>query len=127
MEQVQKSMLFAFSTGTTLTALSLALALFTTTSATADHVVEVNAGRDHNVQTTLRIPDTYTVTGAQVIQTLYQIADLHVDIQVDGVAFSKDLDTEQIDVSSISTIKSYVPTYLRAADGSVQKIVFTSR
>ena len=127
MEQVQKSMFFAFSTGTTLTALSLALALFTTTSETVGHVGEVNAGRDHNVQTTLRVPETYTVTGAQVIQTLYQIADLHVDIQVDGMEFTKDLETGQIDVSNVSTTKSYVPTYLRAADGSVQKIVFTSR
>lgn len=63
-------------------------------------------------------------TGAQVIQTLYQINEIEADIQVNNTQFSKLIDIKSTDVSSIDPYKVYIVTFQRNTEGMLEKIIF---
>jgi hypothetical protein len=108
-------------------ALTVGILLFNGTSSTLDGTYQLMKKSDHNQRMDLKITGTYTVTGAQVLQTINLIDDVGCDISVDGVTFHPGLDIQQTDVSVVNLTKKYVPSYTRKSDGSLARVTFTSQ
>jgi hypothetical protein len=76
--------------------------------------------------TSLEVNGRETYTGAEVLQSIYQIHVLGANIRVGNQTFFyKDLDLETLDVSGIDLRRTYDVTYIRDSNGTVQTIVFT--
>jgi len=78
--------------------------------------------------TSLEVNGRETYTGAEVLQSIYQIHVLGADIQVvdsQTFFFPKNLDLETLDVSGIDLRRTYDVTYYRDSNGTVLTIVFT--
>ncbi|MHA0855270.1 hypothetical protein [Paenibacillus sp. CMAA1364] len=103
---------------------SMSLYLFTTTGDTIQKMVDMNTQLDKNIHTTLKVPIAFSVSGAQVRQSLYVIRDIGVDIEVNGVMYSTSIDPTTLDVSSINLNKKYTPTYIRDDKGALTMLRF---
>jgi biotin operon repressor len=79
---------------------------------------------DKSITSTLKIPTNYTVSGAEVRQSIYKIKDIGVDIVVNGATFPKTLDPTLVNVSGIDLNKKYTPTYVRDTKGNLTLLRF---
>ncbi|MNJ28196.1 hypothetical protein [Paenibacillus bouchesdurhonensis] len=80
---------------------------------------------ERRLYTSLQLNSNETYTGAEVIQSLYQIPQLGVNIQVGGQYFSKYNDPETINISGIDPYKVYDVAYIRDSQGILLTIIFT--
>ncbi|MDP4095283.1 hypothetical protein OIN60_00560 [Paenibacillus sp. P96] len=88
---------------------------------------EVNAvmdSRDRNLVVMPVIEEEERISGSAVMQSIFQIAELGADIQVDGYLFSKDVIIEETDVSMIAPQAVYSTAYQRNGDGVLQRVIF---
>ncbi|OAB41247.1 hypothetical protein [Paenibacillus antarcticus] len=104
--------------------LTLSVYLFSTTGDTIQRTYEMNTRSDNNIYSTLKVPSDYVVSGAEVRQTLYTMIEIGVDIEVNGVMYSKSLDPRTLNVSSIDLSKKYIPTYVRDYKGALSMLRF---
>ncbi|WP_055105806.1 hypothetical protein [Paenibacillus ihumii] len=80
---------------------------------------------ERRLYTSLQLNSNETYTGAEVIQSLYQISQLGVNIQVGSQYFSKYVDPETINISGIDPYKVYDVAYIRDSQGVLLTIIFT--
>lgn len=114
----------AFASFVFVAALSISYFLFNTVSETNDMAYNMKLNADRNITSTLKVPSTYSVSGAEVRQSIYMIKDIGVDIEVDGVLYSKSLDPTTVNVSGINLTKKYTPTYIRDSNGILTLLRF---
>ncbi|MCR8642100.1 hypothetical protein NV379_05460 [Paenibacillus sp. N1-5-1-14] len=81
---------------------------------------------DHNVAATLNPSDVYTVNSSVVLQSIYHIEELQVDIQVDGHLYPKTIKIEHADLSKINRSKQYVSKRVRGPKGELIRIDYES-
>ncbi|WP_059040716.1 hypothetical protein [Paenibacillus rubinfantis] len=109
-------------------ALTNGILQYNQTSRTLDLTYDTGQKFDRNVSTTRKITPEYTVTGAQVLQSINLIADIGCNIIVRSGAsqatFLPTLDIHNTNVSIVNLSRTYKPTYNRGADGSLTSIVF---
>jgi cell division protein FtsX len=123
-ENTRSAMFISFATITFIIAVSICYYLFRTTNDVIDLTNKSTTQMDKNIQSTLKVPVPYTVTGAEVRQSIHQIRDIDVDIVVNGVTFSKALDPTIVNVSGIPLNKNYTPTYERDQTGHLTRLLF---
>lgn len=123
-ENSRSALYLSFAAIVFVTALSICFFLFKTVSETNDLTYKMTTQTDKSITSTLKIPTSYTVSGAEVRQSIYQIKDIGVDIVVDGVTYSKSLDPTLVNVSGISLTKQYTPTYVRDTNGNLTLLRF---
>ncbi|RRJ54888.1 hypothetical protein EHV15_35540 [Paenibacillus oralis] len=123
-ENTRSALYLSFAALTFVTALTICFYMFKSVSETNDLTYKMSTQTDKNITSTLKIPTKYTVSGAEVRQSIYKIKDIGVDIVVDGVTYSKSLDPTLINVSSISLTKQYAPTYVRDTEGNLTLLRF---
>jgi hypothetical protein len=114
----------SFAVSAFMVSLTLSLYLFTTTGDTIQQTYEMNTNTDYNIHSTLKVSEKYFVTGTKVRQSLYQINDIGIDIEVDGLMFSKSLDPTTLTVTAISLTEKYTPTYVRDTNGVITMLRF---
>lgn len=123
-ENSRSALYLAFATFIFVASLSISYFLFKTVGETNEMTYKMTEQSDRNITTTLKIPSTYTVTGAEVRQSIYKIKDIEVDIVVDGVLYPKTLDPTTVNVSGINLSKNYTPTYVRDSNGILTMLRF---
>jgi len=104
--------------------LTLSLYLFSTTGDAIQQTYEMNTRSDNNIYSTLKVPSDYVVSGAEVRQSLYTMKEIGVDIEVNGVIYSKLLDPTTLNVSVIDLNKKYSPAYVRDNKGVLTMLRF---
>ncbi|WP_438350941.1 hypothetical protein ACP8HI_09995 [Paenibacillus sp. FA6] len=114
----------SFAVSAFIVSLSLSLYLFTTTGDTIQRAYEMNTQSDKSIYSTLKVPSDYSVSGAEVRQSLYTIREIGVDIEVDGLIYSNLLDPTALNVSAINLNKKYTPTYIRDTNGVLTMLRF---
>lgn len=80
---------------------------------------------ERRIYTSLEVNQEEYYTGAEVLQSIYQINSLNVDIKVDTQFFNRYLDIEETDVTGIDLKRLYKVSYLRDQKGVLQTIVFS--
>lgn len=78
--------------------------------------------------TSLEVNGRETYTGAEVLQSIYQIHVLGANIRVvdsQTLFFPKDLDLDKLDISGINLHRTYDVTYFRDSNGTIETIEFT--
>lgn len=103
---------------------SIAMGSYILQERSLDAVVNAVEREDHRLQTTIKIEDDELYTGAQVIQTLFNINNIEADIQVNEIFFSKVTSIESTDISSIDPKKKYQVSFIRNSEGTIEKILF---
>ncbi|WP_442600863.1 hypothetical protein [Paenibacillus sp. KN14-4R] len=81
---------------------------------------------DHNIVNTSTNLDVFTVSSAVVLQSIYHIEEIKVNIQVNGHLYPKDLKIEQADLSFINQGKKYVRKSVRGSQGELIRIDYES-
>ena len=114
----------SFAVSAFMVSLTLSVYLFTSIGDTIQQTYEMNTNSDKNIHSTLKVPEKYFVTGTEVRQSLYQINDIGIDIEVDGLMYSKSLDPTTLNVTAISLTKKYTPTYMRDTNGALMVLRF---
>lgn len=109
------------------TALSVSSYLYFSAGQTIEQSYRTGKELDRNVHTTLVITGDYTVSGSEVLQSLYHIGQAGIDIEVDDVIFRPDLDPDRRDLSMIDVHQFYVPIYQRDATGQLVKLIFRAK
>lgn len=107
-------------------ALTLALPLFGGIAKTLDVTYVANAGDDRTIHSGLRETGDYTVNGAVVLHTVFQIGQLHADIEVDGQRFAHTAKPETADVSIIDVHASYRVKHVRDGNGTIILVRYDS-
>lgn len=79
---------------------------------------------DRRLFTSLEVNGRETYTGAEVLQSIYQIHSINADIEVRGRPFPKTLDIETTIVSGIDLQRTYDVEYIRDGNGVLETIVF---
>lgn len=108
-------------------ALSAAVELTQTNKLTADKTDDMIYGTDWNLIQVPKIMGEFTVSGPEVLQSIFHIQEIGADIQVDGYYFSKGLIIDQTNVSMIDLTGNYAATYVRNTDGTLNQVVFNIR
>lgn len=112
-----------------LVALTAAVELAASTSRSMDVMDHVIAGKDPSVHP-IGIHADRRVSGAEVIQSIYHIADIAVPIEVrlDGSSFwfQPDLIVEQTDVSVIDTRRLFERETAIGTNGKLSAVIFTA-
>ena len=85
---------------------------------------ESNMQEDRRLFISIETNDELTYSGAEVMQSIRQIQNLDVNIEVENRIFTKDLDIETAPLSIIQMQKKYEVSYIRDVDGKVQTILF---
>ncbi|WP_433708989.1 hypothetical protein [Paenibacillus illinoisensis] len=107
-----------------ITALTIFLFFFKTVADTNELTYNMTSQSDKSITSTLKIPTAYTVSGAEVKQSIYKINDIGVDMVVDGVTYYKTLDPTEVNVSGINVDRNYTPTYVRDTKGDLTLLRF---
>ncbi|SDM14521.1 hypothetical protein SAMN05428961_11049 [Paenibacillus sp. OK060] len=123
-ENTRSALYMSVTTLMFITAITMFLFFFKTVSDTNEMTYKMTSQYDKNITSTLKIPTSYTVSGAEVRQSIYKIADIGVDIVVDGVTYYKTLDPTEVNVSGINVNKNYTPTYVRDSKGDLTLLRF---
>ncbi|WP_408895360.1 hypothetical protein [Paenibacillus taichungensis] len=123
-ENTRSALYMSVTTLMFITAITMFLFFFKTVSDTNEMTYKMTSQSDKNITSTLKIPTSYTVSGAEVRQSIYKIADIGVDIVVDGVTYYKTLDPTEVNVSGINVNKNYTPTYVRDSKGDLTLLRF---
>ncbi|MFM9280874.1 hypothetical protein [Paenibacillus jiagnxiensis] len=95
-----------------------------------DALNEVDAAissRDRNMAVIPAVEGEESVSGATVVQTIFQIAAIGADIQVEGYLFSKDVNIDDTDVSMIPLKATYTTEYQRDSQGNLQRVIFRKK
>lgn len=104
------------------------LLLFQGGAAALDATVVSERMQDRNVhQTFFPIAGDDSVSGAEVLQSLARIADIGVEIVVNGVIYAPTMERDDISASGIRLDSRYEPTYERGPDGQLRRIIYVSR
>jgi hypothetical protein len=118
-------------------ALFIGFYLFKSVGNTIDTMYKSNQDLDRNQSSTLKVLPVYTVSGATVLQTIYQIQSTGVPVEVQyydsstdpptlkTVDYLADLDIDKTDVSQIDVTKSFTPRYERDSSGAIIQIIYT--
>ncbi|MDQ0087504.1 hypothetical protein J2T12_000898 [Paenibacillus anaericanus] len=80
---------------------------------------------DRRLFTSLEVNGRETYTGAEVLQSIYQIHSINADIWVEGIPFLRGLNIETTNVSVIDLQRTYDVEYIRDGNGVLKTIVFT--
>ncbi|WPP42240.1 hypothetical protein SK066_04595 [Paenibacillus hunanensis] len=104
--------------------LSAGSRLFQTTTGINAKVYTLINTTDKNQQATLKMESDYTCTGAEVVQTLYQIQELNATVLVNGQRFDSSMDPDEMDVSHIDVNRTYHPTYVRDTQGRLTLLTY---
>lgn len=86
---------------------------------------KVSQLEERRLYTSLEVNQEEYYTGAEVLQSIYQINSLNVDIKVDAQVFNRYLDIDTTDVTGIDLKRLYKVSYLRDQNGVLQTIVFS--
>jgi hypothetical protein len=121
-----KFMVFAGSLLLFLVSLTIALNLVFTHQSILDRAENYIYGMDKELTNRPEIMTKYQVSGAVVLQSIFQIQTNHVDIQVNDQSFPKDLNIDTTNTSMIDVKAQYVVTYERNPDGSLYRVIFKS-
>ena len=107
--------------------------LFNTVSNAVDETYEANQQLDRNQQMILQeAPREDLVSGEIVFQSIYQIKQTGIPVEVDGEYFPyKDwqgnvIEIEDRNLSNIYTWREYVLTHERSGTGELETIVYTT-
>ena len=123
-ENTRSALYMSVATLIFITALTIFLFFFKTVADTNELTYNMTSQSDKSITSTLKIPTAYTVSGAEVRQSIYKINDIGVDIVVDGVTYYKTLDPTEVNVSGINVNRNYTPTYVRDTKGDLTLIRF---
>lgn len=123
-ENTRSALYVSFAALTFVTVLYISFFLFKTVSDTNEMTYKMTTQTDKSITSTLKIPTNYTVSGAEVRQSIYKIKDIGVDIVVNGATFPKTLDPTLVNVSGIDLNKKYTPTYVRDTKGNLTLLRF---
>ncbi|MGM1023176.1 MAG: hypothetical protein ACQEXV_22320 [Bacillota bacterium] len=85
---------------------------------------EVISGSDRNMVTAPRIEGEETIEGTAVVQSIFHIAEIGADIQVDGLLFDKNLNMDYTDVSMVDVHGTYRTQYIRDNNGVLLRVIF---
>ncbi|MFB5679166.1 hypothetical protein ACE3NQ_28850 [Paenibacillus terreus] len=107
-----------------ISAAAVGAGLFIQNHAALDEVDAALSSRDRDVVLIPVMEGEEKVSGAAVMQSVFQIAGLGVDIQVDGYLFSKDVGIEDTDVSIVDLRAVYSTAYQRNGDGVLERLIF---
>ncbi|WP_411347955.1 hypothetical protein [Paenibacillus sp. WLX2291] len=99
--------------------LSAGSSSFRTTATINAQTYALTSTTDRNQQSTLKIQQSETASGAEVRQSIHMIHDIGVDIEVDGIRYSKELEPDDVDVSGIDLNRDYAPIYVRDTSGNL--------
>lgn len=109
------------------TAVTIGLLLFQSGAASLDVAYGANQLADRSVHSTLSpLAGDGNVTGAEVLQSIAHIEEIGVEIVVDGIVLTPQLEREEVIVSGIRTNGMYRPVYERGPQGELQRIRFNS-
>ncbi|GAC40709.1 hypothetical protein [Paenibacillus popilliae] len=89
-----------------------------------DEAERVLDERDPNLALRLQIPQTYTVTGAVVLQSIYHIRAIDAVIQVGSTEYGRDVDRDRIDASGIWLSGLYRMRQVWCTDGILERVIF---
>lgn len=125
-ENVRNAMFLAFGVFLFVAAVTIGFYLFQTVTDSVDSTAEAIAASDRTQQMQLQIPEEEnTVSGAVVLQSVRQIADVGVIIKVDGIEYKPDLDIYKTTVWNINVYNEYTVRYVRA-NGTLTAIHYTT-
>ncbi|MDQ0110653.1 hypothetical protein [Paenibacillus harenae] len=112
-----------------LMALTAAVQLIETTSHTMDEADRLIAGKDPSV-TQSEFAVQAGVSGSEVLQSIYRIADLAVPIEVRTSGgshwFEPDLDVDLTDFSVIDINLVYIQEPLWGSQGQLERVIYTA-
>ncbi|MBY0217931.1 hypothetical protein [Paenibacillus illinoisensis] len=123
-ENTRSALYMSVATLIFITALTIFLFFFKTVADTNELTYNMTSQSDKSITSTLKIPTAYTVSGAEVKQSIYKINDIGVDMVVDGVTYYKTLDPTEVNVSGINVDRNYTPTYVRDTKGDLTLLRF---
>lgn len=109
------------------TALTMALWMNETAQAAIASTFQAGADQDHNIAVLLREREDDSVTGSEVVQTIYRLNQFDYDVAVDGVLFPRSAETDEIRAEWIFPEAVYSVYRERNTEGVLMKIVFTLR
>ncbi|MFB5268095.1 hypothetical protein ACE41H_15110 [Paenibacillus enshidis] len=107
-----------------ISAAAVGTGLFIQNHVALDEVDAALSSRDRDIVVIPVMEEEEKVSGAGVMQSIFQIAELGADIQVDGYLFSKDAGIEDTDVSIIDLRAVYSSSYQRNGDGRLERLIF---
>jgi ABC-type phosphate transport system ATPase subunit len=107
-----------------ISAAAVGAGLFIQNHIALDEVDAVLGSRDRDVVLVPVVEGEEKVSGAAVMQSVFQIEEVGTDIQVDGYLFSKDVDIKDTDVSIVDLRAIYSMAYQRDGDGVLERLIF---
>lgn len=123
-EHARAALYVSFAAFMFVVAVTSCLYFMSSVSQAIDMAHQMTKQTDHNMTSTLKITTPYTVSGAVVRQSIYKINAIGVDMMVDGVTYSKNLDPSTLNVSGISVTKEYTPSNIRDTQGNLTLVTF---
>ncbi|MCW3793936.1 hypothetical protein OM416_20285 [Paenibacillus sp. LS1] len=83
--------------------------------------------QDRTTYTDLKIPEQSVIFSSEVALTIAQIPDTHIDVEVNGILFSKTLEFEDIDLTKVPSDKKFIANYERNTAGEITKVKYTAQ
>jgi len=108
-----------------MSALTMALWMNETAQTAVASAFRAGVDQDRNTSMILRAKENDSVSGAEVIQTIYRLKQFDYDVVVDGVHFPRNAETDEIHAEWISPAAAYSVKRERDGEGDLMKIVFT--
>ena len=125
-ENVRNAMFLSLGVFLFVAAVTVGFFLFQTVTDSVDSTAEAIAASDRAQQMQLQIPEEeYTVSGAVVLQSVRQIADVGVDIWVDGTQYKPNYEIYNTSGWNINVRNEYTVRYVRD-DGTLTAIQYTT-
>nr|WP_238357787.1 hypothetical protein [Cohnella zeiphila] len=109
-----------------LTAAAIGLQLFQFGAASLQTAYVFGEAQDRSIVSTLKpIAGDGTVSGAEVLQTLAQIPETGMEVEVNGQVYSSTLEREQLNANGLILSGRYLSVMERDAEGQVVRVRFT--
>ncbi|MCE5172095.1 hypothetical protein LQV63_22700 [Paenibacillus profundus] len=107
-----------------ISALSFSLQLAHDTSAAIGQADVENQHKDRNLDQTLRIADVVQRTGAKVIHTIRLLPQTQVELLVEGMVYTPEMDVEALSLRSIPQQKTYHAQVIRNETGEIVRVIY---
>ncbi|GAA0853863.1 hypothetical protein ABER99_20005 [Paenibacillus glucanolyticus] len=124
---VKSWMFFSFSATVFVIALGSAIYLNLSISKSLDLVSKSNTHLERDIHSTLGVPVKPAITGQEVAASVIQIPDTKIDIIVNNHLYNKNLQFDEIDVSTISLNREYTANFERNTLGVITKVIYTAQ
>ncbi|WP_019423880.1 hypothetical protein [Paenibacillus sp. OSY-SE] len=105
-------------------ALSFSLQLAHDTSAAIGQADVESQHKDRNLDQTLRIADVVQRTGAEVIHTIRLLPQTQVELLVEGMVYTPEMDVEALSLRSIPQQKTYHAQVIRNETGEIVRVIY---